>query len=247
MSLAMVLELRRRWRAERDGSVRVVVLRGAGGHFCAGGDIKDMAARARMRLADDPTRWPQSTPPSATCAWPMRTPPLAVVAVLEGTVMGGGFGLACVADVALAGDERGVPPARDLAGRGAGADRALPGRTAGLRRSQAPGRDRRQGRRAGSPAPAPGARGAWPTPKRWSTRCSACWPTSCAARRARWRPPSADRQGALHSPASLVHGSGRGLSRRRAGPEGRRARAHSCRNEGMTAFMQKRKAKWVPQ
>ena len=28
--------------------------------------------------------------------------PLAVVAVLEGTVMGGGFGLACVADVALA-------------------------------------------------------------------------------------------------------------------------------------------------
>ena len=30
------------------------------------------------------------------------TTPLAVVAVLEGTVMGGGFGLACVADVALA-------------------------------------------------------------------------------------------------------------------------------------------------
>jgi isohexenylglutaconyl-CoA hydratase len=30
--------------------------------------------------------------------------PLAVVAVLEGTVMGGGFGLACVADVAIASD-----------------------------------------------------------------------------------------------------------------------------------------------
>jgi isohexenylglutaconyl-CoA hydratase len=30
--------------------------------------------------------------------------PLAVVAVLEGTVMGGGFGLACVADVAIATD-----------------------------------------------------------------------------------------------------------------------------------------------
>ena len=37
------------------------------------------------------------------CAAFARTP-LALVAVLEGTVMGGGFGLACVADVALAGE-----------------------------------------------------------------------------------------------------------------------------------------------
>jgi isohexenylglutaconyl-CoA hydratase len=37
------------------------------------------------------------------CAAYSRTP-LATVAVLEGTVMGGGFGLACVADVALAGE-----------------------------------------------------------------------------------------------------------------------------------------------
>ncbi len=40
----------------KDLSVRVIVLRGAGGHFCAGGDIKDMtdacsAGRAPGRYA----------------------------------------------------------------------------------------------------------------------------------------------------------------------------------------------------
>ncbi|HBP2210465.1 TPA: enoyl-CoA hydratase/isomerase family protein, partial [Pseudomonas aeruginosa] len=48
MSLAMVGELRAVLAAVRDDrSVRALVLHGAGGHFCAGGDIKDMAgARA---------------------------------------------------------------------------------------------------------------------------------------------------------------------------------------------------------
>ena len=48
MSLAMVGELRAVLDSvQNDLSVRAIVLRGAGGHFCAGGDIKDMAgARA---------------------------------------------------------------------------------------------------------------------------------------------------------------------------------------------------------
>ena len=51
MSLAMVEELRAVLKSVRhDQSVRALVLRGAGGHFCAGGDIKDMAgARARSQ------------------------------------------------------------------------------------------------------------------------------------------------------------------------------------------------------
>ena len=57
MSLAMVGELRRALaQAESTigtpDAIRVVVLRGAGGHFCAGGDLKDMAA-ARMRALQD--------------------------------------------------------------------------------------------------------------------------------------------------------------------------------------------------
>ncbi len=105
MSLRMVTELRLALAAaEANGTIRVVVLRGAGGHFCAGGDIKDMAA-ARMKPAaegEDPMA-DVNAQFGHLCAAFGRTP-LALVAVLEGTVMGGGFGLACVADVALAGE-----------------------------------------------------------------------------------------------------------------------------------------------
>jgi len=112
MSLQMVHELRAVLAlAEAAGDARAIVLRGAGGHFCSGGDLKDMA-QARARAAD---------PTTATASGPAGDPiaevnaefgrlcvayagtGLAVVAVVEGTVMGGGFGLACVADVVLAG------------------------------------------------------------------------------------------------------------------------------------------------
>lgn len=105
MSLQMVAELRQVLAAaEQGGEVRVVVLRGAGGHFCAGADLKDMAA-ARMRAVQgqgdaDPVA--QANADFGQLCVAYAASPLAVVAVLEGTVMGGGFGLACVADVALA-------------------------------------------------------------------------------------------------------------------------------------------------
>jgi isohexenylglutaconyl-CoA hydratase len=105
MSLRMVEELMQALQAaEACGHVRAVVLRGAGGHFCAGADLKDMAA-ARMRLAqagpgEDPVADVNARFGQLCVAYARS--PLAVVAVLEGTVMGGGFGLACVADVALA-------------------------------------------------------------------------------------------------------------------------------------------------
>ena len=103
MSLRMVTELRLALAtAEHSGTIRVVVLRGAGGHFCAGGDIKDMAA-ARMKPATEgeDAMAGVNAQFGTLCAAFARTP-LALVAVLEGTVMGGGFGLACVADVAIA-------------------------------------------------------------------------------------------------------------------------------------------------
>jgi isohexenylglutaconyl-CoA hydratase len=110
MSLAMVGELRQAL-AQAESTVgtaqaiRVVLLRGAGGHFCAGGDLKDMAA-ARMRAvqnagdAADPIAHVNAEFGHLCAAF--ANTPLAVVVVLEGTVMGGGFGLACVADVAIA-------------------------------------------------------------------------------------------------------------------------------------------------
>jgi isohexenylglutaconyl-CoA hydratase len=102
MSLGMVLELRQCLAAaEADGRSRVVVLRGAGGHFCAGADLKDMAA-ARMRLGENPEALVETNEAFGELCVAFSQTGLAVVAVLEGTVMGGGFGLACVADVALA-------------------------------------------------------------------------------------------------------------------------------------------------
>lgn len=111
MSLLMVAELRlalaeAEASADTANAVRVVVLRGAGGHFCAGADLKDMAA-ARMRAAQGSDGGDPMAEANAQfgelCAAYARTP-LALVVLLEGTVMGGGIGLACVADVAWASD-----------------------------------------------------------------------------------------------------------------------------------------------
>ena len=88
-------------RIARDASLRVVVLRGAGGHFCAGGDIGFMAE--------------MPPPPAAGEADPLIAPyrhlgevlaalndlPQAVVAVIEGSAVGGGLGMACCADVVI--------------------------------------------------------------------------------------------------------------------------------------------------
>lgn len=102
MSLTMVHELRQALAgAEADGHTRIVVLRGAGGHFCAGGDIKDMAA-SRARLAEDPDALKRTNAAFGELSLAYARTGLTTVAVLEGTVMGGGFGLACVCDVAVA-------------------------------------------------------------------------------------------------------------------------------------------------
>jgi isohexenylglutaconyl-CoA hydratase len=103
MSLAMVSELRAALAAAEADGTRVVVLRGAGGHFSAGADLKDMAA-ARDRLADHPNVLAETNAAFGELCVAFAQTGLAVVAVLEGSVMGGGFGLACVADVAIAGE-----------------------------------------------------------------------------------------------------------------------------------------------
>ncbi|HSW08876.1 enoyl-CoA hydratase/isomerase family protein [Aquabacterium sp.] len=105
MSLVMVAELRAVLaEAERDGQTRALVLRGAGSHFCAGGDIKDMAAARGRPAVDGIDPIAQVSRAFGALCVAFAATPLAVVAVLEGTVMGGGFGLACVADVAIASD-----------------------------------------------------------------------------------------------------------------------------------------------
>jgi isohexenylglutaconyl-CoA hydratase len=98
MSLAMVGELRAVLESLRnDLSVRAIVLRGAGGHFCAGGDIKDMAG-ARAKGGD---AYRELNRAFGSLLEEAQNTPQVLIAVLEGAVLGGGFGLACVSDIAI--------------------------------------------------------------------------------------------------------------------------------------------------
>ena len=107
MSLQMVNELMAVFDAiESDAAIRAVVLRGANGHFCAGGDIKDMAtsrgkaAEASGKGEDNP--FFALNRQFGRLITQANKAPQVVIAVLEGAVLGGGFGLACVSDVAIA-------------------------------------------------------------------------------------------------------------------------------------------------
>lgn len=106
MSLRMVGELRAALaEAEASrGATRVIVLRGAGGTFCSGGDLKDMAAARAAPTAGQPDPLVAVSRAFGELCAAFAGTPLATIAVLEGAVLGGGFGLACAVDVALASD-----------------------------------------------------------------------------------------------------------------------------------------------
>ena len=87
---------------KEDRNVRIVVLRGAGGHFCAGGDIQDMAQARQRIFQGDGDAFFETNRTFGRMITQVNAAPQAVVAILEGAVMGGGFGLACVSDVAIA-------------------------------------------------------------------------------------------------------------------------------------------------
>lgn len=122
MSLAMVGELDQVCTAlQSDLSIRAVVLRGADGHFCAGGDIKDMAAARASAAQSETDPYFELNKAFGELIAKMNQIPQVVIAVLEGAVLGGGFGLACVSDVAIATETAkfgmpettlGIPPAQ---------------------------------------------------------------------------------------------------------------------------------------
>ena len=89
--------------AAADATLRAVVLRGANGFFCAGGSMGSFQKSQQSTAAageTDPIAAHNRTFGYFLTA--LARLPKVVVAVVEGAAMGGGFGLACAADIALA-------------------------------------------------------------------------------------------------------------------------------------------------
>lgn len=103
MSLNMVKAIQQVFTSiENDLSIRAVILRGKGGHFCAGGDIKDMSQiRAEAMSSGSNQPYVDFNRTFGAMIEQVDLAPQTVVVVLEGAVLGGGFGLACVSDVAI--------------------------------------------------------------------------------------------------------------------------------------------------
>jgi isohexenylglutaconyl-CoA hydratase len=84
-----------------DRSIKVVVLRGAAGVFCAGGDISERSSLRDIGTdKDDPVALRNRR--AGHIFTQIDNAPQAVVAVVESYALGGGFGLACVADITIA-------------------------------------------------------------------------------------------------------------------------------------------------
>jgi methylglutaconyl-CoA hydratase len=81
-----------------ENQMRILVLEGAGGHFCAGADLNYMREQAKAGE-------PQSLRDArvlGTLFFRLASFPTTVVSLVRGSAIGGGFGLVCCSDVVIA-------------------------------------------------------------------------------------------------------------------------------------------------
>ena len=126
MNSAMVIELMAVFESiQGNRTIRAVVIRGAQGNFCAGGDISDMSQDSKQGSESSPEPSSSKLDSSkldsskldssklrdaiwhfnrsfGTLITKVNRAPQLVICILEGAVLGGGFGLACISDVAIA-------------------------------------------------------------------------------------------------------------------------------------------------
>src|SRR5690606_31619995 len=87
-------------RVGANSSVRALVLRGDGGFYCAGGDLNAMTDMPDLPdSGPDPLIAPYRLFGNALLALNAR--PQAVISVVEGPAIGGGFGMVCCSDVVI--------------------------------------------------------------------------------------------------------------------------------------------------
>ena len=78
---------------QADRTIRTLILRGAGGYFCAGGDIK--AFKQIFQGAFSPEQVAAKNREAGNFFLLMNQLPQTVVMLVEGAAVGGGLGLAC--------------------------------------------------------------------------------------------------------------------------------------------------------
>jgi enoyl-CoA hydratase/carnithine racemase len=90
-------ELRDTFRALRQTlAVKVVVIRGAGGNFCSGGDVHEIIGPLTRMDRDGLIKFTRMT---GDLVWSMRTCPQPVIAAVEGVCAGAGAIMAMASDI----------------------------------------------------------------------------------------------------------------------------------------------------
>lgn len=109
--------------AAGDSTLRTIILRGADGTFCAGGDIKGFKQSFEATAPKPGERDPiaANNRKFGDFLIKFNTLPQTVVGVIEGAAFGGGLGLVCITDIAICGADTkfalsetglGIPPAQ---------------------------------------------------------------------------------------------------------------------------------------
>ncbi len=84
-----------------NNEIRVVVLRGAGGHFCAGGDIKERRNMAEDSVPDGVDPIMERNRNAGLSFLKFEHLPQTTIAMVEGSAFGGGMGYACLCDITI--------------------------------------------------------------------------------------------------------------------------------------------------
>ena len=87
--------------AERDAEIRCVLLRGAGAHFCSGGNLHGLRERRRA----GPPAQVEMLEHLHEFVEALRTCPKPVIAAVEGAAAGAGFSLALACDLIVAAED----------------------------------------------------------------------------------------------------------------------------------------------
>jgi enoyl-CoA hydratase/carnithine racemase len=97
LTFELYAELRDRFRSLKDeATVKAVVLTGAGGNFCSGGDVHEIIGPLTMRAADELLAFTQMT---GDLVKAMRACPQPIVAAIDGVCAGAGAILAMASDL----------------------------------------------------------------------------------------------------------------------------------------------------